>query len=139
MWTTLTALEALGQQHRTDWRSHSRKVFDNGNTYACEMTNTAVFTLDRPVRTDRIEVWYQWHSHERSLKYKLSKDGHALLSGVMTKGNCDPYQTEWCVAADGLDLLLRPGTYLIQTEHPHICQNAASDGNGIVKVFGVLR
>lgn len=139
VWTTLTAPTALGQPDPGDRRSRSRKVFDNWNTSACEMTDTARFTLDRPVRADRIEVWYRWRAHEGSVAYTLSQDGQTLRSGVLTQGDCDPNQEKWCIAAERLDLRLRPGTYLIQTERPRVCQNPGSDGNGFVKVYGSPR
>lgn len=137
--TALTAMTALGQPDSADRRSHSRMVSDNWNTSACEMTDTAGFTLDRPIRADRIEVWYRWRSREGSVGYSLSKDGQTLHSGVLTRGDCDPYQEKWCVAGDELDLRLRQGTYLIRTERNRICQNPESDGNGFVKVYGSRR
>jgi hypothetical protein len=114
-------------------------VFNNWNTYACEMTDTAGFMLDRSVRADRIEVWYRWRSREVSVAYTLSRNGQTLRSGVLTRGDCDPYQEKWCVATDRIDLRLPPGNYLIRTERARVCQNAGSDGNGFAKVYGSRR
>lgn len=126
--TVATAQIALG-----------RMVFDNWNIDACEMTDTAEFSLDRPIRADRIEVWYRWHTHEASIRYTLSMDGQMLRNGILLRSSCDPYQEKWCGAVDGFDLVLYPGTYTIQTERPRICQNQGSDGNGFVKVYGSRR
>ena len=127
--TVLTTQTAMG-----------RMVFDNWNTDACDMTDTAVFTLDRPIRADRIEVWYRWHNHEGSIRYSLlSMDGQVLRSGILIRSACDPYQEKWCGAVDGFDFLLYPGTYTIRTERPRICQNQGSYGNGFVKVYGSRR
>ncbi|MGA3086725.1 MAG: hypothetical protein ABSE95_18380 [Thermodesulfobacteriota bacterium] len=130
---------ALGQPDHGDRRSHSRKLIDNWNTSACDMTDMAEFTLDRSVRVNRIEVWYRWRNREGSVGYTLSKDGQILRSGVLTRSDCDPYQEKWCVAVNGFDLWLRPGTYLVRTERPRICQNSGSGGNGFVKVYGSPR
>jgi len=126
---------AFGQPDR-EARWSPQKVFDNGNIFACEMTDMAEFTLDRPVRVNRIEVWYHWRNREGSVGYTLSKNGQILHSGFLARGDCDPYQEKWCNAVKGFDLWLRPGTYLIRTERPHICQNRGSEGNGFVKVYG---
>jgi len=126
--TVLTAQIALG-----------RMVFDNWNTDACDMTDTAVFTLDRPIRADRIEVWYRWHTHEGSIRYSLSMNGQTLRNGILIRSSCDPYQEKWCGAVDGFDFMLYPGTYTINTERPRICQNLGSGGNGFVKVYGSRR
>jgi hypothetical protein len=132
----LAVTTVYGESDRDAGRYRSRKVFDNWNTSACEATGTAVFVLDRSIRAERIEVWYRWHNREGSVGYTLSKDGLILRSGILQRSDCDPYQEKWCVAVDGFDLLLRPGTYIIRTERPRICQNPGSDGNGFVKVFG---
>lgn len=139
VWTSLTAATALGQSDPGDRWSHSRMVFDNWNTSGCDMTDTSEFTLDRPVRVDRIEIWYRWRTREGSVGYMLSKDGQTLRSGVLTRGDCDPYQEKWCVATDRIGLWLHPGTYLIRTDRPRICQNPESNGYGFVKVYGSRR
>ena len=137
VWASLTAPATFGQPNPDARRSHSGKLFDNWNTSACEMTNTAAFNLDQAVRGNRIEVrvWYRWRNREGSVGYTLSKDGQTLRSGTLTRSDCDPYQEKWCVALDEFDLLFGPGTYLIRTEQPRICQNQGSDGNGFVKVY----
>ena len=139
MWTAMVVPTALAQADYPDRDSHSRELFYNGNIYACDTTDTAVFTLDRPVRADRIEVWYRWRNREASVAYSLSQDGQTLRNGVLTRGGCDPYQEKWCNAIDRLNLRLRPGTYLIRTEHARVCQNQGSNGDGFVRVFGSRR
>ena len=111
-------------------------MFDNWNTSACKMTDTAIFTLESSLRVDRVEVWYQWQTREKSIRYSFLKDGQTLYSGVLNRSECDPYQEKWRVAVDGFDLMLDSGTYIIHTERPRICQNQESDTNGFVKVYG---
>jgi hypothetical protein len=136
VWAALAAPVALGQPDSRGGPSHSRKVFDNGNTAACEMTDTAAFRLENPVRVDRIELWYRWHHREESVSYTISRHGKTLRSGVLTRGDCDPYQENWCNAVDRFDLRLDEGKYVVRTERPRVCQNAGSDGNGVVRVYG---
>jgi hypothetical protein len=139
VWTAVTVPTVLAQPDSGDRRYSSREVFNNWNTSACEMTDTAGFMLDRSVRADRIEVWYRWRAREVSVAYMLSQNGQTLRSGVLTRGDCDPYQEKWCVATDRIDLRLPPGNYLIRTGRARVCQNSGSDGNGFVKVYGSRR
>ncbi len=111
------------------------KLVDNWNTSACETTANAEFNLDQPILVNRIELWYRWHAREESVGYTLAKDGHQLHSGALHRGDCDPYQENWCVAIDEPDLRLNPGGYYLRTDRPHICQNRESYGNGFVKVY----
>ena len=135
----LAAPAALGQPDSRGGPPHSRKVFDNGNTAACEMTDTAAFRLERPSRIDRLELWYRWRSSEESVPYTLSRHGRVVRSGVLVRGNCDPYQEKWCEAVDRFDLQLDEGKYVVRTERPRVCQNAGSGGNGFVKVYASHR
>ncbi len=130
---------ALARPDQDDRPSHSRKVFDNGNTAACEMTDRAEFRLEHPVRVDRIELWYRWHHHEESVAYTISRHGKTLRSGVLTRASCDPYQENWCNAVDRLDLRLDEGKYVVRTERPRVCQNAGTGGNGVIRVYGSHR
>jgi len=139
IWMAIATPAAIAQPHSGDRWSSSREVFSNFNTSACEMTDTAGFMLDRSIHADRIEVWYKWRTREMSVAYTLSQNGLTLRSGVLTRGDCDPYQEKWCIATDRFNLRLRPGTYLIRTNRARVCQNPGSDGNGFVKVYGARR
>lgn len=116
--------------------SRSREIFYNGNIDACELTDTAVFTIDRPVRVQQFDVWYRWRNREASVAYSLSQNGQTLRNGVLIRGGCDPYQEQWCVATYQFNLRLAPGTYAIRTERARVCQNQGSNGIGFVKVYG---
>lgn len=133
IWSACTIPTALGQSDRV---SHSREVFYNGNIDACEMTDTAMFTLDRPLHIEQFDVWYRWRNRETSVAYSLSQDGRTLRNGVLVRGDCDPYQERWCNATERFSLRLAPGTYVIRTQRPRVCQNEGSNGIGFVKVWG---
>jgi hypothetical protein len=132
-WSALTAPAAFAQ---SNMGSPSRVIFDNGNIDACELTDTAVFTIDRPVRIEQFDVWYRWRNREVSVAYSLSQNGQTLRNGVLVRGDCDPYQEKWCNATDRFSLRLAPGTYAIRTERARVCQNQGSNGIGFVKVYG---
>ena len=122
------------QGRLNDNRHRSFLVFDNWNTLACGMTDTAAFHLDRAVHGEQIQMWYRWRTRESVVAYTLARDGRTLLSGTLTRGGCDPYQEAWCTARVEFDLDLGPGDYAVRAAHPRICQNAESHGNGFVKV-----
>lgn len=132
-WSALTAPAALAQ---SNMGSPSRVIFYNGNIDACELTDTAVFTIERPVRIEQFDVWYRWRNREESVAYSLSQNGQTLRNGVLIRGGCDPYQEQWCNATDRFSLRLAPGTYAIRTERARVCQNQGSNGIGFVKVYG---
>ena len=111
------------------------KLVDNWNTGACETTANAEFNLDQPILINRIELWYRWQAREEFVGYTLSKNGNLLYSGVLRRGDCDPYQEKWCIAVDEPDLRLNPGGYYLRTDRPRICQNRESYGNGFVKIY----
>jgi len=133
VWSTLAAPVALAQ---SDTASGAREIFSNGNIDACELTDTAVFSIDRPVRVEQFDVWYRWRHREESVAYSLSRNGQTLRNGVLVRGGCDPYQEQWCNATDHFNLRLAPGTYVIRTERARVCQNQGSNGIGFVKVYG---
>jgi hypothetical protein len=133
VWLAISPYQALAQ---SNMGSPPRVIFDNGNIDACELTDTAVFTIDRPVRIEQFDVWYRWRSREESVAYSLSQNGQTLRNGVLVRGDCDPYQEKWCNATDRFNLRLAPGTYAIRTERARVCQNQGSNGIGFVKVYG---
>ena len=139
VWAAMVVPMALAQDNSSNLGTQIREVFYNGNIDACDMTDTAVFTLDRPVRVNQIDVWYRWRTSEGSVAYTLSQSNRTLRNGVLSRGDCDPYQEKWCNATDRFDLRLYPGTYFIRTERARVCQNQGSDGKGFVKVFGSRR
>ena len=129
----------IGRERHEERRQHSQELLSNWNSLACETTDTATFRLERQVRADRFEVWFRFRGRESSVGYTLAQDGQTLRSGVLVRGDCAPGQDEWCIAAEGVDMRLRPGTYVIRTDRPRICQNAGSGGNGFAKLYGAAQ
>jgi hypothetical protein len=119
--------------------SASEKIFETWNPAACEVTDTAAFTIDSPVHLDRIEIWYRWAAGETSVDYTVAFNGKAIGVGTLVRGDCDPGQEAWCVAHAEPGAKLVPGSYTIKTERARICRNAASGGHGFIRAFGTRR
>lgn len=83
----------------------------------------------------RLELWYNWQVNETSVEYTVSFRGQQVGTGTLTRGDCDPYQTAWCVAKDAPDTDLQAGTYTFHTAHARVCQNAGSGGRGFVRAY----
>lgn len=110
-------------------------LYDNWNPAACSGTDRSRFEVGVPIRVDRIEVWYNWKAGERSVAFRLEKDGTTIVQGTMARGSCDPYQSAWCVAtwAPGVDF--DTGIYTIVLARPAVCVNGGSNG-GFIRVWG---
>ncbi len=115
------------------------KLFDNWNTDACDFTDTAVLTLNRPVTLDRLDLWLNWGSGETSVNYRVLLDGQDYGQGTLQRADCDPYQPAWCTATDAPGADLDPGRYVIQIDHSALCRNRGSYGEGFVRAWGYWR
>jgi hypothetical protein len=111
------------------------QIVEIWNTAACEFTDTATLSLDRPTNLNRVEVWYKWQPNE-TVSYTLSLNGNVIRSGSLTRGECDAYQRDWCIASDQINMNLAPGTYSLRTQRAGICQNSGSGGKGFIRAFG---
>ena len=116
--------------------SASEQIFETWNTAACEVTDTAAFSIDSPVHLDSIELWYRWGADERSVDYTVAFNGKAIGVGTLVRGDCDPRQEAWCLAHAEPGAKLVPGSYTIKTKRARICRNAASGGQGFIRAFG---
>jgi hypothetical protein len=114
----------------------AQPIFENWNTETCGFTRTATFGIDQTTLIERIEIWYNWRSGETRTSYTASVDGQVAFSGTLVRAECDAYQRSWCIGRDQPGKELAPGDYTIRTPRAAICQNAASDGDGFVRVFG---
>ncbi len=109
---------------------------DNWNTGGCGTTDTAVLVVNQPTRLDRVEIWYHWSQGESQVGFTVEANGRSVGSGFLTRGACDPYQTAWCVAQGWGGRVLQPGRYRFRLNHPQICQNGGSGGQGFVRGVG---
>lgn len=112
-----------------------RKVIDNWNTAACQLTDGAVMHLQAPTHVERVELWRNWEGDRREVPYKLFHEGRPPREGVMRRGSCDPYQKSWCVAEVHLRDHFQPGRYMFKVPSGRLCQNSGSGGQGFIKVF----
>jgi hypothetical protein len=117
----------------------AQQLSENWNTAACDFTDVATLALARPTNLQRVDIWYRWAANETSVHYSVSQDGAAVAEGDLTRAECDPYQTAWCVARVEPGADLQPGTYVFRTAHARICQNAGSRGQGFIRAFGTSR
>jgi hypothetical protein len=114
----------------------AQQVFDNWNTAACDVTDVATLSVDRPTRLQRVDIWYHWASNEAVTRYSVSHNGATIAEGDLARAECDPYQTAWCVARVEASVDIEPGAYVFRTSRPAICQNAGSSGQGFIRAFG---
>jgi hypothetical protein len=117
----------------------AQQAFNNWNSDACGYTDLATFTLDRAIRVQRIDIWFNWRAGESSIRYKAMRDGTPLAEGELARAECDPYQASWCVARVEPRAELESGVYTFRTDRAGICQNSASGGQGFVRVFETAR
>lgn len=107
------------------------------NTAACGYTDRAEFTLDKDYVITRFRTWYKWGEGEQEIPYKLIQNQQEIASGNLTRKDCDPYQTQWCIAADfEFNRQLASGNYVLQLTDKKICQNPGSQGKGFIYVWG---
>lgn len=111
-------------------------VYDNGNTARCDYTDYATLPVDRPMFLAKIELWADWDRvGSDEMSYRVELDGDDIGGGTLTRGACDPYQTNWCVAADSPSVKVTPGDYVIRVEDEVLCQNGGSDGQGFIRAY----
>ena len=116
--------------------SSSVKFADNWNTAACDVTDTATLRVRHALHLDRFELWINWPANERSARYRVFLRGRDIGGGVLHRGDCDPYQSAWCVGSDSPDVKLSAGRYELRIDQSALCQNAGSDGAGFIRAWG---
>ena len=114
----------------------AQQLYNNWNTAACGVTDVATLTIQRPVRIERIDIWYRWRPNETTARYTASLGSEVIAEGELARAECDPYQAAWCVARVEPGADMEPGTYTFRTERAAICQNAGSGGRGFIRAYG---
>lgn len=112
-------------------------IYDNWNTGACGLTNTARFALDAPTEITNIELWYNWRQGEATLPFAIDIAGQTLVRGMLRRGACDTYQAAWCVATAPLSTPADAGNYTVHVGRGRLCQNGGSRNNGFIRVRGM--
>lgn len=107
------------------------------NIAACGFTDQAEFTLDKDYLITRFRTWYSWASNETEVAYRLLKSNQEIATGKLVRKECDPYQRQWCIAADfEFNRNLSAGDYVLKLDSAKICQNSGSNGKGFIYVWG---
>ena len=114
----------------------ARQLYDNWNTGACNFTDVATLTIERPILVQRIDIWFRWRRDQTTVRYTAALGSEVIASGELTRAECDPYQEAWCVARVEPNADLAAGTYTFRTERGGICQNAGSGGLGFIRAYG---
>jgi hypothetical protein len=117
----------------------SQTIYENWNTGACGLTDTATLDVDQPLRLDRLDLWVKWRDGEQSTDYRVFLDGEEIGGGTLERADCDPYQTSWCAASDSPAASLDPGRYVFRIDHAAICQNGETGGAGMIRAWGRWR
>jgi len=108
---------------------------DNWNLGACSFTDTATLVAEGSIHLTRVEVWFHWNPGETMIGYAISSNGRQGRRGFL-RGECDPYQRDWCVGRDTPDSDLPAGRYEFRTDRAGVCQNSGSGGAGFIRAFG---
>lgn len=114
-----------------------QQVADTWNTSGCGYTDHATLDIDRPMFLSRIQLWVDWDKVPGSdvTDYRVTFNGQLAGGGLLRRGECDPYQGNWCTADDAPKVKLIPGRYVIRMGHKAICQNTGSEGQGFIRAW----
>jgi hypothetical protein len=120
----------VSQTHATE-----KMVFDSTDTYlgACQLTNKSAWEIQEDLNVTKFEVWYNWNQGESSLPVKIFFNGEPFASFEATRGNCDPYQKQWCNADFQINKLFPKGKYT--TEIPNARQCLKPGGTGAIRLY----
>jgi len=112
-------------------------IYEVNNIAACSFTDRAEFKLDKNYFITRIRTWYSWEQGEDSTPYTLLSGDKEVATGTLVRKDCDPYQRQWCIAADfSFNKPLSSGEYVIKLTKNKICQNSGSKNKGFIYVWG---
>lgn len=114
-----------------------QQLADVWNPQGCKFTDSSQFALSRPTLVDKIDLWYNWGSGERSTPFTLvGASGQIFARGELRRDSCDPYQGAWCVATASPRIVLPAGRYRVVAGRARVCQNAASGHSGFIRAWG---
>lgn len=110
-------------------------VFDSTSNYlgGCQLTDKSEWELKEDLNVSKFEVWYNWNQGETSLPVKVFFNGEKFAEFEATRGNCDPYQKQWCNADYQINKQFLKGTY--STEIPNKRQCLKPGGTGAIRLY----
>ena len=122
-------------QHRQQAQAKEIILFDNWNTAGCNTTNQSKFSINKEAFVSHIVMWSNASVDGGNLSGTLSgTQGSINISSK--RGNCDPYQHQWCEQIFTISRTLPAGNYSINLNKNSVCQNGCSRGNGFAKIYG---
>ena len=116
--------------------AYAQQFFDDWNSAACGSTDVAMLTVERPIRLQRVDIWYRWRPNETTVHFrrrsaaKSSKKANCLAPSATRSRRLGASP----VLEAGAEI--EPGIYTFRTARAAICQNRASGGNGFIRAFG---
>ena len=60
----------------------AQQLIENWNTAACDCTDVATLSLDRPTDLQRVDIWYRWAANETSVHHSVSQNGSAVAQAT---------------------------------------------------------
>lgn len=114
-------------------------LYANNNVYACNLTASSKFKLEKDAALTYMAAWYNWRSGENSVGFHLSREGQTVTEGQFQRGGCDPNQAAWCKAELRLNesVYLPAGDYALTLDRTQMCANSGSNGEGFVYLYGM--
>lgn len=119
----------------TSAQAADKLVFDSTNNYlgACQLTDTATWTIKEDLDISTFQIWYRWNSGETTLPVTLMRDGKKIAEFTATRAACDPYQAQWCNADYVYNAVLPKGTYTTKITDKRQCLKPG--GTGAVRLY----
>lgn len=116
-------------------KAEEKLVFDSTDNYlgACQLTDKSEWEIKEDLNVTKFEVWYSWNQGETTLPVKVYFNGEKFAEFDAARGNCDPYQRQWCNADYNIDKLFPKGTYT--TEIPDKRQCLKPGGTGAIRLY----
>ncbi len=114
----------------------SKLVYENWNRSACQFTQYSRFELTETSTVASVVVWYHWQAEETRTPFSvITSNQDVIFSGMLSRGQCDPFQRQWCHAEANVGETLTDGTYAIKVPKVQVCQNQESQGQGFVRLY----
>lgn len=113
-------------------------VLDNWNRGHCSMTSQARFDLSSETFVAKLVTWYNWDDGQHAAAAGLyDPQGRVIVQRNIRRGGCDEYQPNWCEGIMEVRQTLSAGSYMLEVSPGRICNNAASNWEGFIRVASV--
>jgi hypothetical protein len=111
-------------------------VLDTTENYlgGCLLTDVSEWKQDTDLNVTMVQFWYNWAQNETTLDFTITKDGEQFLSGTAERGQCDPYQQQWCNANFVIEKTFPSGNYFAKVAKASMCLKPGDTGT--VRLYG---